>query len=130
MTLTEPAARELLSALDALDRLARPRGQRLSPPLAAIRRELTTCITRVHTPADASPNDVAAQLLSHSESMTIDPATAAARLGLTPDGVRWLCRHGHLTAIRHRGRWYIDHPSVETYRARRAHRTDHTCPTR
>lgn len=132
LTITESAARELVSALDALERLAGPHGQRLSASLAAIRRELSTCVTRVSAPVGASANDVAGLLITESEAMVIDPHTAAADLGITADGVRYLCRRGHLTAVRVRGRWLIDRPSLETYAARRGlTRTEVTpCQTR
>jgi excisionase family DNA binding protein len=113
LTITDSAARELVSALDALERLAGPQGQRLSGTLHTLRRELATCVTRVSAPVGASADDVAALLLT--ESSVMDPLTAAAYLGLTPDGVRWLCRHGHLTAARVRGRWLIDRISLQTY---------------
>ena len=116
MAITEAAARELLAALDALDRLAAPHGQRLSASLATIRRELATCVTRVSAPVGASADDVVAVMLSESESMSIDTAAAAGHLGITADGVRWLCRRGHLTAVRQRGRWLIDRSSLQTYR--------------
>ena len=119
LTITETAARELVAALDALDRLARPQGQRLSESLHAIRRELLTCITRVETPENAGTDDVAALLLSESAVMGLDTTTAAGRLGITTDGVRWLCRRGHLDAVRHRGRWLVDVPSLDRYRAER-----------
>lgn len=119
LVLTEAAARELLAALDALDRLAQPQGQRLSASLHGIRRELLTCVTRVSTHAAARPDDVAALMVSESSVMGLDTAIAAGHLGITADGVRWLCRRGHLDAVRYRGRWLVDRPSLDRYRAER-----------
>lgn len=132
LTVSESAARELVAALDALDRLARPQGQRLSESLHAIRRELLTCITHGATHAVASPDDVAALLVSQSVPMGLDTATAAGHLGITPGGVRWLCRRGHLDAVRHRGRWLVDVPSLDRYRAERGRTRIGVppCPTR
>lgn len=122
LTITESAARELVAALEELDRLARPHGQRLSESLHTLRRELATSITRVSTHADASADDIAAQLLSDSEVMGIDTTTAAGHLGIRPDSVRWLIRRHHLDAVRIGGRWLIDRTSLQTYVAMRDRR--------
>lgn len=113
--LSTEAAREVVAALDQLDRLAAPRGMRLSERLTAIRRELVACASRAGTPVTASANDIAGLLLSESNLMSVDTATAAENLGITTDGVRWLCRRGHLTAVRLRGRWLIEPGSLQTY---------------
>ena len=121
-TITEAAARELVSALDALDQLARPRGQRLSASLADIRRELATCTSRPPVSGSTNAEGIAALLNSQSTPMGIDTDTAAEHLGITPDAVRWLCRNGRLIADRVRGRWFVEAQSLDNYRAHRAQR--------
>lgn len=119
VTITEAAAKELVAAVDTLDQLARPQGKRVSESLAAIRRELLNCTTDVPTRVHGSTDDVAALMVSELGPMGLDTATAAGLLGITPGGVRWLCRRGHLDAVRHRGRWLVDRPSLDRYRAER-----------
>lgn len=120
--ISQDAAIELVAALDQLDRLAAPKSMRLSARLAAIRRELQTCVSRVDTRADTSPNHVAAQAIAQFECSVVDTTTAAEVLGITRDGVTWLCRNGSLQASRNGGRWFVTLASLHDYRAARAAR--------
>lgn len=119
VVVSDSAARELVSALDMLDRLAAPTGQRLSPQIALIRRELATCTSRVPASADASVEAIVAQQVAQFEASVVDTTTAARVLGITRDGVTWLCRNRHIQAIRSGGRWWIPVDSLADYRDRR-----------
>lgn len=122
LVVSEDAAAELVAALDQLDRLAAPRGMRLSNRLSGIRRELATCTSRADIPGHAS-NAAAYALDGPSfELSVVETATAAEQLGITADAVRWLCRRGQLIAVRTGGRWWVSVRSLEDYRARRAER--------
>lgn len=112
--LSRQAAREVLAALDLLGRWALPRGQRLSPRLAAIRDALVRC-ARDGTRADVSDRDREGATPAHWDQRVVDTATAAQRLGITPGGVAYLCRNGRLTATRTGGRWLIDTDSLRSY---------------
>jgi len=106
--LSVSAAREVAAALQHLDRLAAPRGQRLSDRLRTIARDLTR--------ADTRTQPVAAPFLGESEPSAVDTAAAARMLGgITPGGVAWLCRNERLTATRVGGRWLVDTASLRTY---------------
>ncbi|EOM74613.1 DNA-binding protein [Rhodococcus rhodnii] len=107
-------ATELVTALDALEHLAQRSGSRLAPQIAAIRRDL---IHHSNTRADASTEaiDIITQLTLDQDSV-IDTDTAAAQLGITRDGVRWLCRTGRLTATRRQHRWWIPTTALDDYR--------------
>ncbi|MDQ1250377.1 MAG: helix-turn-helix protein [Actinomycetota bacterium] len=120
IAITEAGARELVSALDELDRLARPDRQ-LSASLAAIRRELAACTSRVVTSADISAEAIGALGDPHWPTM-MDTTTAATELGITRDGVTWLCRRKHLHATRLNGRWLVDTSSLLSYRIQREQR--------
>jgi hypothetical protein len=119
LVVSESAALELISALNRLDRLAAPRGMMLSPELAQIRRELQTCTSRVSTSDGTSVEGLLAQHIAQFELSVVDTTTAARELGITRDGVTWLCRNGHLRATRAGGRWWIELASLQDYRARR-----------
>ena len=118
LAISEAAGRDILSALDMLDRIARGRGQQLSPRVAAIRRDLASCLSRAVTRVGRS-DDALADALGAEWAVT-DTTTAAAELGITRDGVAWLCRNGNLRATRVGGRWLVDGPSLAEYRRRRA----------
>ncbi|MCA2249023.1 helix-turn-helix domain-containing protein [Mycobacterium intracellulare] len=119
---SEEAALELVAALDQLDKLAAPRALRLNSRLAAIRRELQTCVSRVGARVDTSTNHVAAHPIAQFEGSVIDTTTAADVLGITRDGVTWLCRNGTLRATLRGRRWFVEVASLHDYRARRADR--------
>ena len=117
LAISEAAGRDILGALDTLERIARGRGQKLSPRVAVIRRDLASCLSRACTRAGRS-DDAFADPLGAESAMT-DTTTAAAELGITRDGVAWLCRNGNLRATRVGGRWLVDGPSLAEYRRRR-----------
>lgn len=119
LIVSESAALELISALDRLDKFARPLGQVLSPQLALVRRELQTCTSRVSTPAHASAEGLLAQEVAQFELSVVDTTTAAHQLGITRGGVTWLCRNGQLRATRSGGRWWIETASLQHYRDNR-----------
>jgi hypothetical protein len=112
-------AREIAAALDELDRLAAPTGRRLSGRLVDIRRELQVCTSRVSTSDDASVEGLLAQAVAQFEASVVNTTTAARELGITRDGVTWLCRNGHLRATRSGGRWFVELASLQDYRERR-----------
>ena len=118
LAISEAAGRDILGALDTLERITRGRGQLLSPRVAAIRRDLASCLSRAITRAGRS--DAAFTDALGAECAVTDTTTAAAELGITRDGVAWLCRKGKLRATRVGGRWLVDGPSLAEYRRRRA----------
>jgi excisionase family DNA binding protein len=120
---SEAAVIEIVAALDQLERLAAPRGLGLNRHLYAIRRELATCCeSRVPARVDTSPEGVVSQQTAQFEVSVVDTTTAARQLGITRDGVTWLCRNNKLRAVRAGGRWFIQAASLNDYRARRADR--------
>ncbi|WP_280484154.1 helix-turn-helix domain-containing protein [Nocardia farcinica] len=109
VALSDDDAAELVAALDALERLAAARGARLSPRLVELRRGLSA-LAEIRVSARA---DVRIGVAEVAEALTVDmgavdTATAAQALGITPDGVRYLCRSGRLPAYRRAGRWWIN----------------------
>jgi excisionase family DNA binding protein len=118
---SDEGARELVAALDQLDHLAAPRGQRLNQRLVTIKREFETSASRVSTPAYASAEGFVAQEVAEFEMSVVDTTTAAHQLGIKRDSVTWLCRNGQLRATRTGGRWFIEAASLQDYRARRGH---------
>lgn len=110
-------AADLIAALDRLAALITPRGGLLSPRLIAIRERFTRAITRV----DASAEVAAAQdVLVFERDAITDTTTAAQVLGISEDGVRWLCRTGRLDADRMGRQWAIGIASLEEHKTRRA----------
>lgn len=121
VAISDSAARELVSALDMLDRLAAPTGQRLSPQIDLIRRELLTCTSRVSTSADTSAEWVTGVDAAQFETSVVDSLTAAEQLGITRDGVTWHCRRGGFGAgaTKSGGRWFIDTGALAKFRENR-----------
>lgn len=119
--LSESAAREVAAALDVLARLAAPRGQQLSQRLEVIRRELSSS-ARGGTHGGVSAEGVAGQAVTELEVSVVDTATAAQVLGITPSGVTWMCRRGHLRATRQGGRWLIDTAGLRAHQLLRKER--------
>jgi hypothetical protein len=113
------AAREIAAALDHLDRLASPRGQRLSPRLASIKAALARAPA---THAEVSAAHFVPQCDSQWEAGVVDTTTAARLLGITPGGVAWLCRNGRLAADRIGGRWLIASAALHVYEQEREER--------
>ncbi|WP_040802797.1 helix-turn-helix domain-containing protein [Nocardia concava] len=110
VALSDDDAAELVAALDALARLAADRGARLSPRLVALRHGLAqgASSSREHPHADARTGvDFVLDALT-VDTGAVDTATAARALGLTPDGVRYLCRSKRLPGFRSGGRWWIN----------------------
>jgi len=123
VVISDSAARELVSALDMLDRLAARIGQRLSPQMALIRRELLTCTSRVGTSADTRTERVVGASVAQFEA-SVDSLTAAEQLGITRDGVAWHCRRGGFgegRASKVGGRWFIDTEALAKFRENRGH---------
>jgi hypothetical protein len=88
--------------------------------VVAIRQGLIECCTRANTYGDTSAEVIARQdVLALDPSAVIDVKTAAERLDMTPDGARWLCTHGRLTARKIHNRWWIDSKSVDQYQIER-----------
>ncbi|WP_460359510.1 hypothetical protein [Mycobacterium sp. ZZG] len=121
VVISDSAARELVSALDMLDRLAAPIGQRLSPQMAHIRRELLTCTSRVVASADTSAGRVSGAAVAHFDMSVVDSLTAAEHLGITRDGVTWHCRRGRFGAgaTKAGGRWFINTGALAEFRENR-----------
>lgn len=119
VVVSEEAARELVAAIDELAKLAAPKGASLHPRLAGIRRDLANCSTRENARPDASTEVVARHDLLAWDCV-VDTESAARTLGITPDGVRWLCRNKRLERTRAVGRWWISEASLKDYRARRS----------
>lgn len=117
VALSDADAAELADALDVLAHFAADRGARLSPRLVRLRDGLRA--------ARGSTRDNARTGVDHIvDALTVDmgavdTATAAKALGLTSDGVRYLCRSRRLPAYRSRGRWWINAVELELYAAAR-----------
>ncbi len=105
---------ELAGALDVLDQLAGARGARLSPSLARLRAGLHAAARgAAHADARTGVAEIVDALTV--DMGAVDTTTAATALGITPDGVRYLCRTGRLPAYRSRGRWWINAAELEAY---------------
>lgn len=109
VALSDDDAAELVAALDALERLAAAHGARLSPRLVDLRRGLSALAeTRASARADARIGVAEVADALTVDMGAVDTATAARALGITSDGVRYLCRSGRLPAYRRAGRWWIN----------------------
>ncbi|MFF0816144.1 hypothetical protein ACFYVR_13475 [Rhodococcus sp. NPDC003318] len=121
VVLSRAAAAEVVAALDVLNQLAGRSGSQLAPRIAQIRRDLAThaniradASTEVHAPGD---------LLGVKQDAVVDTVTAAGTLGITADGVRYLCRTGRLQATWRHRRWWIPTTALDDYRACRPDRS-------
>ncbi|WP_064255534.1 helix-turn-helix domain-containing protein [Rhodococcus sp. HS-D2] len=117
-----PVARELLDALARLEQLAHDRGFTLAPHIHRIRADLAAALAVVTTDDRASTSvpDLLGDLLFRHDAGLVDTATAAQRLGITPGGVRDLCRRGRLPAVRRHGRYWITTDDLDALAAARA----------
>ncbi|MCV7101533.1 helix-turn-helix domain-containing protein [Mycobacterium palustre] len=112
MTISFAAAADLVGVIDALAVRCAP--QVLSARVVALRNDLIGCCsTRVTARFDASAEVVGAdEVLALDPRGLVDVKAAAARLGITEDGVRWLCKRGRLAASKISGRWWIEPASI------------------
>ncbi|WP_254704614.1 helix-turn-helix domain-containing protein [Rhodococcus pyridinivorans] len=116
-----PVARDLVDAIGRLEQLAHDRGFVLAPHMHRIRADLATALSAVTTDGRASTSvpDLLGDLLFRRDTGLVDTAAAAQRLGITPGGVRDLCRRGRLPAVRRHGRYWITTDDLETLAAAR-----------
>lgn len=70
------------------------------------------------THADGS--GVALSTSEGGSSEVLTAAEAAKAAGVTPNGMRWLIRHGRIDAERRDGRWLVNADSLAAYLVRRA----------
>lgn len=116
VTISCAAAADVVAAIDALALRCAP--QVLSQRLVVLRNDLIRCITRVTTQFGTSAEvDSAADVLALDPRDLIDTETAAKKLNITGDGVRWLCNNERLAATKKAGRWWIDPASIDLYLA-------------
>jgi hypothetical protein len=108
-------AADIVGALNRLEDLVSP--VLLNQRLATLRWHLTRATTRV----DASTRVVSEHgVPSLNPDAVADTAEVARMLNITPDAVRWQCRHGGLTGQRIGGRWMVALDSVRAHSASRA----------
>jgi hypothetical protein len=121
VTLNDSAARLVVAAINELGALAARNGGYLPVALVGVRNAIAGSITHAATGADTrAPVDSAPLDLPLNSNAVVDTATAARRLGVTPNGIRWLCQKGRLDASHRAGRWWITTESLDAYRARPA----------
>lgn len=111
-----PVVQALADRLDVMQALAARCGLRADSRTVEIRELLEGLIARAGARVDASTR-VQLEDLPQAEAGLVDTATAAERLGLTEDTVRWHCRQGRFAkvAIRRGGRWWIPVADVEAH---------------
>jgi Helix-turn-helix domain len=121
LRLSDYAARVIVASMDALAAKIDKDGGRLYPHVVAVRNLVAESLTRAGTHGDMGTEVAAsAQVLAlGAADAFVDTNGAAEALGISPDGVRWLRRKGHLDATRVGNRWLFTWASVEDYRARR-----------
>jgi hypothetical protein len=107
-----------VAALDYLIRIACKHRERVPQQIVAMRRELAESAACATACADLRFDAPAALESTHWGPGIIGTAKAAEMLGKTEAGVRYLCSHHHLVAMRPEGRWLIAVASVEDYKLR------------
>jgi hypothetical protein len=107
-----------VAALDYLLRIACKHRERVPERIVALRRELAESAACATTCGDLRFDASAALESTHWGPGIIGTAKAAQLIGKTEAGVRYLCSHGHLAAMRPEGRWLIAAASIDDYKAR------------
>lgn len=117
ITISDDVAVLVVQVIDALDAVGRKGGGVLGREVAKLRNELAECVsTRVDTRVGVSAEVPAAlAVLALDVNAVVDTKTAARRLNMTADGVRWHCRRGTLERTKIQGRWWITTASIDEF---------------
>lgn len=116
-------AAQIVDVVDVLEELLRRRSGALPESIRELRQELEYhSRTRAGPRVNASTR-IDSEALPHDSTAVVSAATAAGRLGLSQDAVRWHCRRGCFkpVAFQKAGRWWIPEEDVNAVAAARQH---------
>jgi excisionase family DNA binding protein len=123
--LDEHTSRLMVAVCDALGDKINRAGGCLPPEVIEARNGIADAITRARTRVGASSEvSIVPMPLALNPIAVVDTATAAQQLGMTDDGVRWLCRTGRLTATKTGRQWWVTTESIAEYLAQNRSRKE------